>query len=355
MNDVLKRLKEVKAEACVTIIMNTHRTRPDNEKDPITLKNLVKTAEERLYKTYDKRFVWPIVDKLNKITSKIDHQQNLESLLIFVNRDVAEYTRLAVQVKDRVIIDNTFATRDIVRALHQETGYYVLVLSRQNARLIEAFNDKVVKEFQGSWPIKNDLYSTSRFDLTTNKGTDNLIEEFFNRVDKIVQDQIKKNPLPLIIATETRNFNYYKKVADNKDPIIGHINKNRDDEKAHHIVSDAWEQVQKIFKEKQEKRIVELHAAVKSGKYLSDINDIWHAIKEGRGKTLFVKKGYFQSAKIDGDKIVVADSFDKHDKDVIDDIVDEMIEMNLAFGGDAAFLTSEEMEKFRHLALITRY
>jgi len=67
MNQVLQKVKNVKKEGCVSIILNTHRTKPDNVKDEKKLKNLVKEAEKRLYNQYEKRFVWPIMDNINKV------------------------------------------------------------------------------------------------------------------------------------------------------------------------------------------------------------------------------------------------------------------------------------------------
>lgn len=355
MDNMLKKIKDIQADGCVTIVLNTHRTRPDNERDPLVLKNLLKQAEQRLYGTFEKRFVWPIVENLNKLADKIDHQQNLESLVLFANNAVAEFTRLPIRVKDRVVIDNNFATRDLVRAMHQETSYYVLVLSRQNARLIEAFNDKVVKEFEGDFPFRNDLYATDRQELSTNKGTDNLIEEFFNRVDKLVQAAIKENPLPILLATETRNVHHYTRVADKKHDIIGHINKNRDDEKAHHIIPEAWEVVRTITREKNAARIAELLKGVSEAKVTTELSAIWNALQEGRGKTLFIRKGFFQPARIAENRVVPVERSVQDKPGIIDDIVDEMIEINLAFGGDNVFLEGREMEKFGNLALLTRF
>jgi len=355
MDSLLKRIKNINTEACVTIILNTHRTHPDNEKDPLLLKNLIKTAEERLNNDYDKRFATGIIQKLNTLADSIDHQFNLESLVLFVNPDMAEYTRLPIAVEDRAVIDKTFATRDLVRALHQEAAYYVLVLSRQSARLIEAFNDKVVQEMKGDFPISNNLYTTDKVKMTNGQGMDNLIEEFFNRVDKQVQEAIKDNPLPILLATEDRNVDHYTKVADQKHNIIGHINRPRADEKPHLIVPDAWEVVKVITQEKKAARITELHAAVSSGKFLSDINEIWNAIQHGRGKTLFVKRGYFQPALLAGNEVILVDHFEKDQKDVVDDIMDEMIEHNLAFGGDTVFIENDGLAGFQDVALITRY
>ena len=355
MNSLLKKVKNINAEACVSIILNTHRTKPENQKDSINLKNLIKIAKERLYDDYDKRFVWPIIENLDKVADSINHNYNLESLIVFVNKDFADYTRLPIKVKDRVIINNTFATRAIVRAMHQETGYYVLVLSRQNARLIEAYNDKVVQEFAGNFPVKNTIYTTDKTKLSTAKGKDILIEEFFNRVDKLVLNTIKEKPLPILLAAEIRNFDYYQKIADKKDLILGHINRNRDDEEPHHIVADAWKVVLAIIKKKQATRISELKKAVSTGKFSSDYNEIWNSIQQGKGQTLFVTKGFFQPALLVNNKITLVDRLEKDQKGIVDDIIDELIELNLAFGGDTVFMEGNEFKHFNNVALITRY
>ncbi|MDX1782740.1 MAG: hypothetical protein R3361_01125 [Aequorivita vladivostokensis] len=115
MNTTLKKLKNIYSENCNTIILNTHRTKPGYLKDELTLKNLIKEAEDRLMADTSKRDATALADKLKTLAAQIDHSHNLESLLLFVNHDIAEFTRLPIQVTDRVIIDNTFTTRDLVR------------------------------------------------------------------------------------------------------------------------------------------------------------------------------------------------------------------------------------------------
>lgn len=355
MNPLLQKVRNIYQEGCVTITLKTHRMRPDNEKDPINLRNLIKEAEKRLYNDYEKRFVWPIIENLNKLAEKIDHSHNLDSLIIFASRDFAEHTTLPVTVGDRVVIDNTFATRDLVRAMHQESAYYVLVLSRQKARLIEAFNDTVTEEKAGPFPVGNKLYATDKEKLSTSKGQDSLIEEFFNRVDKIFSETVKDNPLPLFLATETRNFHHYLKVADKRDMIIGHLNQNRDAEKARSIVSDVWNEMSLLIKKRNKERLNELFKAVSNNKFLTDYTEMWKAIKQGRGKTLFVKKGFFKPALLVNDEVTLVDHHLKDQKGIIDDIIDEMIELNLQSGGDTVFIEGDEIKKFGNVALITRY
>jgi hypothetical protein len=357
MNIKLKELKDIISESCVTIILNTHRTKPDNQKDALNLKNLIKEAESRLLTDESKRDAKHLIERLNALAGKIDHNYNLESLILFVNEDIAEYTRLPIAVKDRVVIDHTFATRDLVRALHFETNYYVLVLSQQKVRLIEAFNDKVIEEIGKPFPIENtQFYSTNRAELSNASRQTNLVAEFFNRIDKEVNTIRKQNPLPVLICSEEGNYHEYLKIADQKHSIYDtFLNKNRLDEKDHAIIDEAWNIVKEYTINKNNERKSELLKAVSSGKFLSDVNDIWKAINEGRVQTIFIEQGLFQPAIMENNFITFVSDDERSRKEVVDDIYDEMIETNMTFGGDVVFLPRGELKDFNGFGVITRY
>jgi hypothetical protein len=294
---------------------------------------------------------------LNAVIDELDHNYNLDSLVLFANEHMADFTRLPFGVENRVVIDQTFATRDLVRALHQDVSYYVLVLSRQRARLIEAHTDKVVREIRDLFPMKNKLWTTSKKFQSMAKGSDVLIEEFFNRVDKALNAMTLVKPLPVYLATETRNFDHFLKVADHKERIAGHLNQNRDDEKDAQVVAEMWPIVKASAESRHKERIAELNQAVTANKFVSDLNEIWQAIHEGKGKTLFVQKDYFQHAALtdEGNIIPLSDHSALDGQAFIDDVVDEMIEINLNHGGDTVFLEDAALEQFDGIALITRY
>ncbi len=340
----------------MTILLNTHRTSPDNEKDAIVLKNLVKEAEERLLATEDKRKARKLIERLNDLVSGIKHTYNIESLALFVNEDVAEYMRLPVAVQNRVIIDETFATRDLIRAIHLETNYYILVLSQQKARLIEAFNDKVVREISGNFPLENEQQSTEREDLSISSKYTRRLAEFFNRVDKEVHRIWKDDPLPVLIGTDTSNHQEYLNVADNKGIYLDVPPTNfQENDPSHAIASSAWELLEGKVRKRNQSRRDELKKAVGQNKFLSDVNEIWRSIKQGRVQTLFVEKGLFQPAVIENELIKFVGIEELHHKEVIDDIYDELIEENMEYGGDVVFLPEGELDKFNGFGAVTRY
>jgi hypothetical protein len=358
MNTKLKELKKINSENCVTLVLNTHRTAPDNQKDVILLKNLIKETEERLLQETDKKSAQSIVEHLSKLESEIDHNHNLESLMLFVNveKGVSEFMRLPVAVTDRVIIGDTFATRDLLRAIHLNSNYYVLVLSQQKVRLIQAFNDEAIKEFTSPFPIENtELYTTGIENSNASRQT-SLLAEFFNRIDKEVNKIRKVSPLPVMICSEDGSFHDYLKIADEKHSIYEmHLNGNRLEEKAAAIVKEAWPILKEHVVSKNNARKSELDEAVGTGRFLSDVNDIYQAINEGRIQTLFVQQGLFQPAVMDKDFIQLLVDKDEKQAGMIDDIFDELIEFNLNHGGDAVFLPAGTLDEFNGFGAITRY
>lgn len=357
MNTTLKKLKDISSENCITIIMNSHRTKPDYLKDELTLKNHIKEVETRLLADTTKRDATKLIERVHALAEQIDHSRNLDSLLLFVNHDVAEYSRLPIKVVDRVIIDDTFATRDLVRSIHAESHYYLLVLSQDKARLIEALNDKVVKEFGDSFPMENQQsFAKNKTQAATASRQSSLISEFFNKVDKEVNVIRKQNSLPVLICSVQENYSEYMKVADEKQSIYDtFLNANRMAEKDHAIVSEAYKIIETYNTKRNNDRKAELLKAVSENKFLSDTNDIWRAISQGKIQTLFVEQGLFQPAILENDKIVYVSEDQRTDKDVIDDIYDEMIEMNMDYGGDVVFLPKGELDKFNGFGAITRY
>lgn len=351
----LEKAASVRGEACVTITLNTHRTAPDYLKDPILLKNLLKDAENRLVGEYDKKVAGTVMAKLNAIADKIDHSHNLESLVLYANQEVSGHAKLPVAVTDRVSVDDHFTTRDLVRAMQQGAEYYILWLNRHSARLVRAFNNQVVHEVRGDFPVKNSVATTDAAKQVADRDYGILIKEYFNRVDKALVKVLNGDPLPVVLATEARNVEHYRAVADKKAFLKGNFNPSHDDLKPLHLVEEAWKAYGPVVRERYNERVEVLEQAVSAGKLHSDHNEVWQAINEGRGDTLFVKEGLFQPAMIVEEGIEPLPANDRERHGVVDDIINEMVQRNLAYGGDTVFVEGGELDRFNGLALVTRY
>ena len=349
MDNTLKRLKDIKSDCCVTILLNTHRNSPQSKKDEIVLKNLVTEAENRLKEEYDNDTGERVAHKLKELASNIDARYNFESLALFVNRDIAEFIRMPIKVEDRVVIGNNFATRDLIRMLHKEVNYYVLVLSREKARLIEAVGDKEIQEIHNGFPMENS-YTVVGEGKLFNRET-SLVLEFFGNVNNQLDDVQHEKRLPVFICTDESNYSDYLKAANQKENISGVIEGNRDDEDPHNIVKDAWPVVEKWQQEKNKKLITDLTKNAGAGDFETDFSGIWKAIIEGKGSVLYVKEGFIQPAKVENN---VVEPVSENEANV-DDIIDEMIERNNKMGGDTVFVSGDELKEYNDLVLLKRF
>lgn len=356
MNTTLKRLKEIKSGSCITIALNTHRTHPDSEKDAIVLKNLVAEAAERLSVNADRNSARALIEKMEALAKSVDHRENLDSLLLFVNNDIAEIVRLPIVVTERVVIANHFSTRDLVRNINLKTDYYILLLNKDEAKLIEAHNDQVVRESIHPFPIQNADHSKtfSAQSKDTNRAG-NLISEFFNFVDKEVNKVSKQKPLPVLICSDENNYYEYLKIADEPASILPEfLNRSRQNEKANAIVADAWPIIQRHTQNKNDARKSELLQAVNEQKFLSDPNDIRHAIAAGRVQTLFLEHGLAHSATIDK-SLINHEEMALASTAGIDDIYDELINRHMDLGGEVVFLPQGALPQFNGFGAVTRY
>jgi hypothetical protein len=355
LKDTLRALQAIESEPCVSILLTTHRTHPDNAQDPINLKNLVAQAEERLLKDYDKRHVTSVLEHINKAVASMDHMSNLEGLALFANSDMAQVVKLNIPVTDRVILGRNFATRDLLRDLQGGSHYYILTVSGHQSRLIEAHRDQVLVEYgaQHVFPIENRQYNTHAAERSQSGVEENLMKEFCNRVDKAMKEVRAVQPLPVIVAGDVRSIEFMLSVVDDRSAYIGSITGSPDDQKGNELAAKAFVEVERIMAERRAKALELIAMAQSAGKLSDDIGDIRRAVKEGRGEALYIEQGYFQPARIDGDTIVLKD--DPTEAGVIDDVIDELAEHTLKLGGQVVFLPPGSLEAYHKVCLVLRY
>ena len=370
MKATLKSLRETTAKPAVSIFVKTHRQHPDNEQDPIALKNQLKVAEERITDEYDKNTAATILEKIHAETNDLNHNYNLDTLAIFASTDDVQVLRLPFDAKERVVIADYFATRDLVRDMASAVHYYVVVLGRDHARLIEAANNRVIKEFDQDdeaqknmesipFPIENNsLYKTGDggSDRSANN-EDSYLKEYFNRVDKSVQELWGEHKMPLVIVGDNRNISYYKEVCDRPENIIGAVSNVTDLEQgsAQHIVDGVQAAVEEYRTTLHKEALGEIDKARGADMLRTDLQEIYRSAFQGAGETLYLRKGYMQPAKIDEKAQTLTLADDPAAEGVTDDAVSEVIEHVIHNGGKVVFMPQDIMGDDLPIALVTRY
>jgi len=370
MKATLKSLRETKANPAVSIFVKTHREHPANDQDPIALKNQLKVVEERLTNEFDKRTATTILEKIHAKIDELNHNYNLDTLAIFASTDDVQVIRMPIDTTERVVISDSFATRDLVRDMASAVHYYTVVLTRDGARLIEASNDRVVAEFDKDhdkqnnmenipFPIENNgLYTTG--DGGSDRSSNNessYLKEFFNQVDKSVQELWGEHKMPLVVVGDAKNIGYYKEVCDRPENIIATVSNvtNLEDGSAQHIVDSVQDAVEDYRTSLHQAAMGEIDKARGAEMLRTDLQEVYRGAFQGSGETLYVRRGYLQSAKIDEKAQTLALADDAAAEGVTDDAIGVIIEHIIHNGGKVVFMPEDIMGENQPIALVTRY
>jgi len=152
----IRDIQALNSYPSISILLPTHHTSPENKQDPIRLKNLITETGNRLAQEFSGRNIAPLLDKLNNLYEKIDFQKTLDGLAIYVSEDYEGVFMLPFNVMERVVIDNTFATRDLVYTLNRVPRYWVLVLSEKPTRLFMGTKNTLEEITTHGFPMTHD-------------------------------------------------------------------------------------------------------------------------------------------------------------------------------------------------------
>ena len=355
----LHELQDIHSYPCLTITLPTHRTRPDNKQDPIRVKNLVTEGTNRLLGEFSKREVAPLLDRLNALVDAIDYEYTLDGLMLAVNRDIAREFVLPFTLNERVVVDETFFTRDLVHALNRAHRYWVLSLSEQPTRLFAATRDDLEEITTGGFPMRHagpggDLPLPGGTGVNKSAYRDDRHRQFFRDVDQAFRAFMAEDPLPLALAGVDRYLAFFREVAGSAE-IIATMTGNVDHLSPHDLGRRIWPHVSDRFAARRREILQEMDAAMGSNRVASTLAEVWHLAGLGQGKVLVVEEGYHAPARLNDSGHLDLQVDDPTAPDVMDDAVDEVITTVLGKGGQVVFVENGELARHNRIALILRY
>lgn len=356
----LQRLQSIHGYPAVSIFAPTHRASPANRQDPIRVKNLVKQAAERLQKEFTKREAGPLLQRLERLAAGIDYRATLDGLAIFVSRTFAQAFLLPFAVKERVVVDATFATRDLVFALNRSPRYRLLLLSEKTTRLFSGVGETLSEYALPPFPItdsepKRSEAGRGNFTIEKTAYHDERHRHFFHQVDVALTGVLAKEALPVIVVGGQRPLAFFQEVSHLKNHVVGSLTGAYEKTAPHALGKLVWPLVEQYLEGRRDEAKKELDAAIHAKKYVSGIQEAWTSAHEGRGNLLLVEQGFYYPAKLDGSGRELVPASDATAPGVMDDAVDEVIEAVLAKGGRVVFLRDGALAEHGRMALTLRY
>lgn len=356
----LQLLQAISGYPAVSILLPTHRTSPANKQDPIRVSNLVRQAADRLLKEFSKREVEPILVRLEKLAEEVDYRYTLDGLALYVNQDIARKYYLPFELKERVVIDETFATRDLVYTLNRLSRYWVLALSEKPTRLFEGVKNTLVEVEDHGFPMTH-TGAGGEGRLPGGQGVsrsayrDEQHRQFFRQIDQAFGKLYADDPQPLAVVGVDRYLAFFNEVSKHKNAIMTTMTGNHDKSAPHELADLIWPLVRENIAQEKTKYLDELDNAISQRRFASGIEHAWRMAHEGRVRLLLVEDDFHYPATLDESGLVLTPADDATAPGVIDDAVDELIEMVMAKGGEVRFLSDGSLSDHQRIVALTRY
>lgn len=349
---------------CVSILVATRsqvRMAPD---DLARLNALVRTARTRLTDE-GIPFADELVDRIAALVDRLRELPTDAGLAVYATADMLEYRHLPVSVEDRVVVDPTFATRDLVRAVQANPSYLLLVVDSDTARLYRSDTGALSEAAGAGFPLARQDPQEAR-DAgsrpgrrrgTRTNGTDSRDREqlrgFLRRVDALVAEQVEVNPRPVVVMAGDRVLSEYLSVTGLSGRIIGlarsgggRPNLRRLEKMVRPLLADHLKDLEAAAQDT-------MSARLPGREVVNGLASCWHAAVAERPELLLVEQSYAIPARVsaDGELIMPVSAGQREWPQVIDDAIDELIELVIAKGGQVRFVPDGSLREQERVAL----
>ncbi|MEV5343898.1 chemotaxis protein, partial [Streptomyces sp. NPDC052676] len=205
----LAELRRPRPYPAVSVLTPTHRREPDKAQDPVRLRNVVAEAKKQLEHDpavpRDRRA--DVVAQLDQALAEVDLTHAEDGLVIFAAPGEHQVWSLARPVPERVVLSDTFLTRNLVSAQAAERPFWVLSVASDRITLWNGGAGHVVEEHAGGFPMIRD---TENFDPERQERVgdqrsayrDEDTRHFLREADRAVGAVLRDSPRPLYVTGE---------------------------------------------------------------------------------------------------------------------------------------------------------
>jgi hypothetical protein len=318
----------------------------------VRLRNLQSEVEGRLRSEFGENVDPDILARLDAAVSDADVPVGARSLAVFVDADGAQCVGVAVPVRERAVIDDTFATRDLVHHELRSPRYWVLALSLDGPRLFHGHGPVLHPHHlelrdvgDDNPPRGRDRRGKDRSDIVEARRARRL-----RALDLALADILAASPDPLIVVGAEPTVSRFVGRTRHVARIEGVVRRApcADLEELAQLVAPA---LSDVLGERRVLALAALDRAVSAGTAISGIDQVWRLAQRGGGGLLIAEQGFEHPAALSEDGTLTA-AEDPTANDVVDDVVDDVIELVLASGGRVELVPDGTLASHDRIALV---
>jgi hypothetical protein len=299
----------------VTIYMPTFRAGVETQQNPIRLKNLLRSVQEKLVESGMEST--DAAELMTPVRELVDDQAfwqtQSDGLAIFRSPEVFRAYRLPATLDELALVNDRFHLKPLFTLLAEDQPFYVLAISLKSIRLIaatrhhaeeleipgvpqsltEALGDLTRRYSQFQVGTSSKTVARSPIFHGHGTGEDNLkaeIVQFFNLADKALLKYMDRD-VPVVLAGVEYLLPRYKETTEHPQVLDEGLTGNAEGLSPEELRDMAWEIVEPVLTADRRKAAGRYGDLQGTGRASSRYEEILPAAHDGRIDTLFVARG----------------------------------------------------------------
>jgi hypothetical protein len=338
-HSLLRHLQSVQGFPCITLLQST-APGPRMASDDIRgLLRLSTEAASRLAGRVDDALVDELTRRLDQQIAQAADDLTTEAIALCVSPAFDAVVRLGVPVRSRCIVDDTFATRDMVLDSKRTAVFRLVTVSERRARVFVGDRRRLIEERSDGWPLE--------------RADDESDRQWTKAVIDAVDRKSEADPLPMVLAGVERTTR--QMLAGSKLEFVASISGNHDRTGWSVLHSLAWPLVERWLRCDRDDALRRLEAARSARRFAAGVGEVWDLARDGRVELLVVEQQYEVPALIGAGALQVGAEDTVPGTHAVDDAVDDLIEMVLRSGGEVVMVDEGDLRGHGHLAAVLRY
>jgi hypothetical protein len=344
------RLAAERHPMCLSLLMATTPAEVMLPGDRATLQGLTLDALRRLDEEPDLLAAAQTRAALATTIARAQSGPTDRGLAILVIPQGTHLLHLRVPPRDRVVVDPTFATRDLVRSAAEDPAFLTLVIDGRAARLLH-YGQRYTRPILGhDFPMIRPAESSGG---TGNRGgaQQERLRSFLREVDGRLAARIEEFGLPVVLIANERTAAEYLGIAPGRR-IAAVLRTGRTNAPLADLERSARAALDEHVRDRAAAALDTVQVRLAHGRAVAGIEAAWAAMDLGDPDLLVVERSHEAAARVSERRLDLVE--DPEELGVLDDAVDELIEAALARGVEVVTVPDGALARHGHLVLALR-
>lgn len=356
----LAELRRPRKYPAVSVLLPTHRREPPQFQDSVRLRNLLEEAKEAVHNDPEvsRSDRIDVINQLDQAGSEVDLTYAEDGVAIFAAPGEHHVWSLDRPVPPRVLLAQTFLTRNLVAAHAANQPFWALAVSGDVATMWSGGRGRPPEKIEGHFPVERPRISfdperQERIGDTPSTFGGEESRRYMREVTEATAAVQAADPRPLYVIGDTEAL----AALDEAGPVVREAVA-----RIHHggLAGGPGEALRKVLDdaarardEEQVGEVLENLVAARGRKsFAGGVDEVWQSVNEGRAALVAIEDDYRATVRPEGDHLVPAAADERGARE---DIVDEIAEQALDTGARVHFVPDGTLEDAGHIAAVLRY